>query len=82
MVCSADACTLARSLSSTPTFEKWAGKKGKSMAEKALAGAVGGAGATAVLSALRKILREVGAVYKTAPMQVVDHVVHCEEQYY
>ncbi len=42
--------------------------------EKALAGAGSGVGATVVLSVLRKALREVGVIYKTAPMQVVDRM--------
>ena len=42
--------------------------------EKALAGAAGGAGGTVVLSALRSALREVGLVYETAPMQVVERL--------
>ena len=44
-------------------------------AEKALAGAAGGVGGTLVLSALRSALREVGLVYETAPMQVVERLV-------
>src|SRR5918996_4485434 len=42
--------------------------------EKALAGAAGGAGGTVVLSALRSALRELGLVYETAPMQVVERL--------
>ena len=45
-----------------------------SAAEKALAGAAGGAGGTVVLSALRSALREAGVIYKTAPMQVVERL--------
>jgi hypothetical protein len=45
-----------------------------SAAEKALAGAVGGAGATVVLSVLRNVLWKAGLVYKTAPMQVVERL--------
>jgi hypothetical protein len=45
-----------------------------SAAEKALAGAAGGAGGTVALSALRSALREAGVVYKTAPMQVVERL--------
>ena len=43
-------------------------------AEKALAGAAGGVGGTLVLSALRSALRELGLVYETAPMQVVERL--------
>lgn len=45
-----------------------------SAAEKALAGAVGGAGGTVVLSVLRYVLGKMGVLYKTAPMQVVDRM--------
>ena len=45
-----------------------------SVVEKALAGAASGVGGTVVLSVLRKVLREVGVIYKTAPMQVVDRM--------
>jgi hypothetical protein len=40
--------------------------------ERALAGAVGGAGGTLVLSGLREALSRMGLVFETAPMQVVD----------
>jgi hypothetical protein len=46
-----------------------------SAAKKALAGVAGGVGGTLVLSALRSALREVGLVYETAPMQVVERLV-------
>jgi len=49
-----------------------------SVAEKALAGAAGGAGATVVLSVLRYVLGKMGVVYKTAPMQVVDRLQQAE----
>ncbi len=42
--------------------------------ERALAGALGGAAGTFVLSGLRKILSSIGLVFETAPMQVVDRV--------
>ena len=42
--------------------------------ERALAGAVGGAGGTLVLSALRGVLKKTGVVFDTAPTQVVDRV--------
>src|SRR5918998_5880867 len=61
----------------SPSRTGLAGKKGKkvtSVAEKALAGAVGGAGGTVILSVLRNILKLVGVVYKTAPMQVVERM--------
>jgi len=48
------------------------------VAEKALAGAAGGAGATVVLSVLRYVLGKMGVVYKTAPMQVVDRLQQAE----
>jgi hypothetical protein len=41
---------------------------------RALTGALGGLGATLVLSALRESWAKVGLVYKTAPMQVVDRM--------
>lgn len=41
---------------------------------RALAGALGGAGATLVLSGLREAWSRVGLVFETAPMQVVDRV--------
>ena len=40
--------------------------------ERALAGALGGAGATLVLSGLREALSRMGLVFETAPMQVVE----------
>ncbi|QIN84773.1 hypothetical protein GBA63_20580 [Rubrobacter tropicus] len=39
-----------------------------------LAGALGGAGGTLVLSALRGVLKKTGVVFDTAPTQVVDRV--------
>jgi hypothetical protein len=42
--------------------------------ERALAGALGGVGATLVLSGLREALSRMGLVFETAPMQVVDRV--------
>ena len=42
--------------------------------ERALAGALSGAGATLVLSGLREAWSRVGLVFETAPMQVVDRV--------
>jgi hypothetical protein len=42
--------------------------------ERALAGALGGAAGTLVLSGLRKALSRTGLVFETAPMQVVDRV--------
>lgn len=47
-------------------------------AEKALAGAAGGAGGTVVLSALRAALGKAGVVYETAPMQVVERLRRTE----
>lgn len=41
---------------------------------RALSGAAGGVGGTVVLSVLRSVLRIVGVVYKTAPMQVVERL--------
>ncbi len=40
--------------------------------QRAVAGALGGAGATLVLSGLREALSRMGLVFETAPMQVVD----------
>ncbi len=40
--------------------------------DRAVTGAVGGFGATFVLSGLREVLSRVGLVFETAPMQVVD----------
>jgi hypothetical protein len=40
--------------------------------ERVLAGALGGSGATLVLSALREALSRMGLVFETAPMQVVE----------
>jgi hypothetical protein len=40
--------------------------------ERALAGALSGAGGTLVLSGLREALSRTGLVFETAPMQVVD----------
>ncbi len=42
--------------------------------ERALTGAASGLGATIVLSGLREVLRGLGLIYKTAPMQVVDRL--------
>jgi hypothetical protein len=42
--------------------------------ERALTGALGGLGATIVLSGLRQAWSKVGLVFETAPMQVVDRV--------
>ena len=42
--------------------------------ERALTGALGGLGATLVLSGLRQAWAKVGLVFETAPMQVVDRV--------
>jgi hypothetical protein len=42
--------------------------------ERALAGALSGAGATLVLSGLREAWSRMGLVFETAPMQVVDRV--------
>jgi hypothetical protein len=41
---------------------------------RALAGALGGAGATLVLSGLREAWSRMGLVFETAPMQVVDRL--------
>jgi hypothetical protein len=41
---------------------------------RVLAGALGGAGGTIVLSALRGVLKKTGLVFDTAPTQVVDRV--------
>jgi hypothetical protein len=41
---------------------------------RALAGALGGLGATLVLSGLREAWTKMGLVFETAPMQVVDRV--------
>jgi hypothetical protein len=41
---------------------------------RALTGAIGGLGATVVLSGLREAWSRVGLVFETAPMQVVDRV--------
>ena len=41
---------------------------------RALAGALGGAGGTIVLSALRGVFKKTGLVFDTAPTQVVDRV--------
>ncbi len=46
-----------------------AGAKGR-----AVTGALGGIGATVVLSGLRQVLTRVGLVFETAPMQVVERV--------
>ena len=40
--------------------------------DRAVTGAVGGLGATVVLSGLREVLTRMGMVFDTAPMQVVD----------
>jgi hypothetical protein len=40
--------------------------------DRAVTGAVGGLGATVVLSGLREVLTRMGLVFETAPMQVVD----------
>ncbi len=42
--------------------------------ERALVGAIGGLGATLVLSGLREAWSKIGLVFETAPMQVVDRV--------
>jgi hypothetical protein len=42
--------------------------------ERALIGALGGLGATLILSGLRQAWAKVGLVFETAPMQVVDRV--------
>jgi hypothetical protein len=42
--------------------------------ERAMMGALGGLGATLVLSGLRETWAKVGLVFETAPMQVVDRV--------
>ena len=42
--------------------------------ERALIGALGGLGATLVLSGLREAWSKIGLVFETAPMQVVDRV--------
>jgi len=42
--------------------------------DRALAGALGGLGATLVLSGLREAWSTIGLVFETAPMQVVDRV--------
>jgi hypothetical protein len=42
--------------------------------DRALTGALGGLGATLVLSGLREAWARVGLVFETAPMQVVDRV--------
>jgi hypothetical protein len=42
--------------------------------DRALRGALGGLGATLVLSGLRQAWAKVGLVFETAPMQVVDRV--------
>ena len=41
---------------------------------RALTGALGGVGATVVLSGLRQAWSKIGLVFETAPMQVVDRV--------
>ena len=41
---------------------------------RAVSGALGGLGATLVLSGLREVWTRVGLVFETAPMQVVDRV--------
>lgn len=42
--------------------------------ERALVGALGGAGGTLVLSGLREVLKQAGLVFDTAPAQVVDRI--------
>jgi hypothetical protein len=42
--------------------------------DRVLAGALGGLGATLVLSGLREAWSKIGLVFETAPMQVVDRV--------
>lgn len=42
--------------------------------ERVLAGALGGAAGTLVLSGLREVWSRMGLVFKTAPMQVVDRI--------
>ena len=42
--------------------------------ERALTGALGGAGGTLVLSGLRQVLKRAGLVFDTAPVQVVDRI--------
>ena len=42
--------------------------------ERALRGALGGLGATLVLSGLREAWARIGLVFETAPMQVVDRI--------
>jgi hypothetical protein len=42
--------------------------------ERALTGAASGFGATIILSGLREVLRRLGVIYKTAPMQIVDRL--------
>jgi hypothetical protein len=42
--------------------------------ERVLAGALGGAGGTLVLSGLREALSRMGLVFETAPMQVVERM--------
>ena len=42
--------------------------------DRALTGALGGLGATIVLSGLRQAWSKIGLVFETAPMQVVDRV--------
>jgi hypothetical protein len=42
--------------------------------DRALTGAVGGLGATLVLTGLRQVWSKMGLVFETAPMQVVDRV--------
>ncbi|MGI9047868.1 MAG: hypothetical protein ACR2GU_00525 [Rubrobacteraceae bacterium] len=42
--------------------------------ERALMGALGGAGGTLVLSGLREVLKQAGLVFDTSPVQVVDRV--------
>src|SRR5918997_6835072 len=42
--------------------------------ERALAGVLGGAAATLVLSVLREVLTRIGLVFETAPQQVVERM--------
>ena len=42
--------------------------------ERAMRGAVGGAGGTLVLSGLREVFKRAGLVFDTAPVQVVDRI--------
>src|SRR5688572_16939863 len=48
--------------------------RGMDARDRALTGALGGLGATLVLTGLRQAWSKIGLVFETAPMQVVDRV--------